>query len=483
MVQSESRKAKRLVFCFDGTWNQLSADRPTNVVQLAQMVQPIASDGTAQIVYYDEGIGTNMNRLLRLRDGAFGRGMLRILREAYRFLIFNYEPGDEIFAFGFSRGAYTARSFVGFIRHAGILDVANANAIDRAIKIYQQADAGAGVESAEGLKFRSQYCHGVCVSAADRDYRIKNVPGFDPEKSPILTIRYLGVWDTVRALGVPDFLPGAGWFNRKYGFHNAVLTSKIKAARHAVAIDELRPTFRATLFGAGKIADLNNRTQRKDQPPMPEWRLDYHEKWFPGVHGAVGGGGQLHGLSDGALEWVLTGARNAGLELRAEIDNAAFKLRPDAFDQLYNETQLPWNQRGVIGKLRGLVLSPRKGPGDWTELSLVALRRWHADPALLPGKQPYRPGALVPIGAAIDRWPWRSPPEWKGEGPVVVVDYSVKQGDTLSKLAKVRLGDASRWKDLFELNRDRIDDPDHLSIGTLLRLPEMSQPGVISDDE
>ena len=112
---------KRLVFCFDGTWNRLAADCPTNVVLVAEMTKPIASNGIPQIVYYDEGIGTARDE--RFRGGAFGKGMMDNIREAYRFLLFNYEPGDHIFAFGFSRGAFTARSFVGFIRHAGILDV------------------------------------------------------------------------------------------------------------------------------------------------------------------------------------------------------------------------------------------------------------------------------------------------------------------------------------------------------------------------
>ena len=156
---------KKLVFCFDGTWNQLSADVPTNVAWLAQMIRPRTRDGTAQVVYYDEGIGTQANAIRRLTDGAFGWGMLANIREAYRFLIFNYEPGDQIYAFGFSRGAYTARSFLGFIRHAGILDVASASKIDKAIEIYRDAPAGrTGKESALAMRFRAKFCKGMCVS-------------------------------------------------------------------------------------------------------------------------------------------------------------------------------------------------------------------------------------------------------------------------------------------------------------------------------
>ena len=140
---------RRLVFCFDGTWNRLNADLPTNVVRIAQMVPTVARDGTPQVVYYNEGVGTG-GWLNRFNGGMFGQGMLQIMREAYRFLIFNYQPGDEIYAFGFSRGAYTARSFIGLIRHAGILDVARAKAINRAIEIYRRAPAGQTGEEHEG---------------------------------------------------------------------------------------------------------------------------------------------------------------------------------------------------------------------------------------------------------------------------------------------------------------------------------------------
>ncbi len=476
------RKPKRIVFCFDGTWNQLSADCLTNVAMLAQMVRPVAKDGTPQIVYYDEGIGTGVNRVLRAAQGAFGKGMLKIMREAYRFLIFNYESGDEIFAFGFSRGAYTARSFVGFIRHAGILDIARASQIDRAIEIYRAVDAGSGRESPDGLAFRAANSLGVCVSAADRDYRVKHVAGFDPACAPLLAIKYLGVWDTVRALGLPDFVPGAKWFNRKYGFHDAVLSSKVKAARHAVALDELRPTFRATLFGQAKVQELNNRNVRATGPRMPEWQERYQEQWFPGVHGAVGGGGDRRGLSDSALDWVLTGARRAGLDLRESESNEAFALRPDPFDATTNDSHVSWSMRGPLGWLRRLFRSPRKGPESLAEVALPTLRRWHADAAALPEAKPYRPGALLPLAPQLDAWDYRSPPEWKQSDTPgdptqpLLEEHTIVRGDTLSRLAKARLGDAKRWNELFALNRDRIFDPDYLPIGITIRLPAGPSP-------
>src|SRR2546421_4524568 len=113
------RVMKRLVFCFDGTWNRIDAAHSTNVVMTAESVLPLASDNVSQLIYYHEGVGTG--RWDRIRGGIFGSGLVQNLADAYRFLIFNHTPGDEIYVFGFSRGAYTARSFVGLIGCCGIL--------------------------------------------------------------------------------------------------------------------------------------------------------------------------------------------------------------------------------------------------------------------------------------------------------------------------------------------------------------------------
>lgn len=112
------RKKKRIIFCFDGTWNVLSAAFPTNVVTLAASIVR-ETDGVSQIIHYSEGVGTRASE--KITGGMFGEGLIENIRQAYSFLIFNYDPGDEIFVFGFSRGGYSAQTFVGFIRHVGIL--------------------------------------------------------------------------------------------------------------------------------------------------------------------------------------------------------------------------------------------------------------------------------------------------------------------------------------------------------------------------
>jgi uncharacterized protein (DUF2235 family) len=107
---------KRLVFCFDGTWNKLDAQYSTNVVLTAESVLPLTRENVAQVVFYDEGVGAS--KLESLSGGMFGAGLVRNMADGYRFLLFNYSPGDEIYVFGFSRGAYTARLSGDFVRPA-----------------------------------------------------------------------------------------------------------------------------------------------------------------------------------------------------------------------------------------------------------------------------------------------------------------------------------------------------------------------------
>ena len=125
---------KRLVICCDGTWNTPQDKTATNVVHIARAVRPLASDGTPQVVYYDWGVGTD-DKLDSLSGGGLGKGLDKNITDCYRFLVHNYEPGDEVYFFGFSRGAYTARSCIGLIRNAWLLRKQHAELIPQAYHI------------------------------------------------------------------------------------------------------------------------------------------------------------------------------------------------------------------------------------------------------------------------------------------------------------------------------------------------------------
>ncbi|MGO4748738.1 DUF2235 domain-containing protein [Streptomyces sp. 2MCAF27] len=272
---------KSLIVCCDGTWN--TADQvegrqpcPTNVTKLALAVASQDAAGHRQCVYYHRGVGTS--RWDRLRGGAFGVGLSRNVLDAYRFLVDNYEPGDVLYFFGFSRGAFTARSVAGMVRNCGILRPENSHRIDEAWALYRSsADRPSGVAAS---LFRRAYSH-------------------DPR------IRFIGVWDTVGALGVPAL--GPRWLkpvirrlNHRWEFHDTKLSTRVDGAFHALAIDEQRSAFEPTLWHRQPGADGQ----------------ELRQVWFTGVHCDIGGGYTETSLSDITLLWMVDRAREYGLEFQ-----------------------------------------------------------------------------------------------------------------------------------------------------------------------
>jgi uncharacterized protein (DUF2235 family) len=281
---------KRLVMCCDGTWNRPDQECrgtpcPSNVVKLALAILPVAPDGTEQRVFYRRGVGTDWGE--RLRGGAFGWGLSRGVRQVYRFVVGNYDPGDELFFVGFSRGAYMARSTVGLIRNAGILKREHADQVDAAYALYRERSVGP--RDLESTLFRRTFSH------------------------PTAPIRFLGVWDTVGALGIPvTGIPGVDQVNKLWGFHDTRLSSTVQAAYQALAIDEHRKAFTPAVW----------------QPPALNAEQVVEQVWFAGSHCDVGGGYRATGLSDLALGWLADCARQHGLALTAD----AFRA-PTAGDQ------------------------------------------------------------------------------------------------------------------------------------------------------
>ena len=171
------------------------------------------------------------------------------------------------------------------------------------------------------------------------------------------------------------------------------------------------------------------------------------------------------GLSDCSLHWVLSGARRAGLELRGGDSAVAFDIRPDPFDDLFNDPP-KWTKR-LQAWFHRLFRISRKGPIFADEIALATYRRVHQSP---PDK-PYESRALRHASAALEAWPYKSPPEWKGSEPLPLEEHEMTRRESLSIVARERLGDPMRWSELFELNRDRVDDPDYLPTAVKLRVP------------
>jgi len=289
---------KKLIVCADGTWNtenKTDQGRPsaTNVLRVARALLPTDSEGVSQVIHYEKGVGTDFG--IRVRGGAFGRGIFQNVSDCYEFLIHNFDPGDRIYLFGFSRGAYTARSLAGLIRNSGILKRGQESHRDEAIALYRDYDPATAPDGPLSVKFRAARSH---------------EPG----------IEFIGVWDTVGALGIPGLdgrfrlLKGLDW-----QFHDVKLSRVVKNAFHALAIHEHRAEFMPTLW------EKQPPWEKQTAPPAQQV---LEQMWFSGAHSDVGGGYPETGLSDVALEWMVGKAQDPG---GLEFDRGALNLRPDSF--------------------------------------------------------------------------------------------------------------------------------------------------------
>jgi uncharacterized protein (DUF2235 family) len=269
---------KRIIICADGTWNKqdqidsiTGKRRPTNVTKLTRAVIPRAADGIEQVVYYHDGVGTG-DILDRITGGAFGDGIEINVRDLYRFLVYNFEPGDEIYLFGFSRGAFTVRTLAGFMNLAGLVQKDDDYFVPDLYACYEQRK-GPGTPEWEAI-FQ-----------------------FIKDPRPCPPIRFIGVWDTVGALGAPGLL-GQLLNRNKYKYHDVGLNPNIQHGYHALAIDERRKPF---------IPNLWNK-------PLG-WVGQLEQVWFAGVHCNVGGGYAPDGLANEALHWMVEKAEHLGLEV------------------------------------------------------------------------------------------------------------------------------------------------------------------------
>ncbi|MET7599025.1 DUF2235 domain-containing protein [Streptomyces sp. NPDC004082] len=350
--------AKRLVVCCDGTWNYADQPSKTNVAKVALSVRQGSAVGKDQRVYYHSGVGTD--RWERLRGGAFGVGLSRNVAEAYRFLVETYEPDDELFLFGFSRGAFTARSLAGLVRNCGILRREHADRAQAAWSLYRD---------------RNEHPSGAASTLFRRSYARET--GID----------FIGVWDTVGALGIP--MPSAAplqWpvnaFNHRWAFHDTELSSWVKGAFHALAIDETRSAFRPALW--------------HQQPDAARHGQELKQVWFAGVHCDVGGGYTEAGLSDIALLWMVDQARRYGLEFDDEPFRAAgpeetspqkgvgFRIEPDGSGQLHESRTHMYRLAKAYHRPLGSAVNDRNEPDGNEFLAVPAKERYEHDAGYRP---------------------------------------------------------------------------------------------------
>ena len=264
------------------------------------------------------------------------------------------------------------------------------------MELYKKREPGADHNSAELLDFRWKYSPEICVDVAEDIWRVGTCEGYEAGAGLVVRIKYLGVWDTVAALGVPSDMVMAGWINKGDRYFDSELTSMVVSGRHAVSIDEQRTSFKPTLWP--NFAELN--TKLGFEPYAAN--APYQQKWFPGDHGSVGGGGDIRGLSDAALSWVLKGATRMGLAVDENDGSPLYRLLGDPTASLQNMHKVdPTFESTVEGVL--LKKAHREGgPTHIGEVSDSALLRWRSLAEALPERTLYRPEPLKGVAAAIE---------------------------------------------------------------------------------
>ena len=337
--------AKRIVYCADGTWQ--APVNNTNVYRLYKALTMTAD----QVTFYDDGVGADATGLNRILQGAFGQGLVQKVQDGYTKIAHTYEPGDEIYLFGFSRGAYTARSLAGMIANCGL-------------------PTG---------KFTDD-----CVTQAFAAYR-------DPiNRASILgklgacglgdaTIRMVGVWDTVGSMGIPAIFGGVD--EKNFGFPDTGLHPDVKNAYQCLAVDEKRPQFPATLWTGD---------------PAPGQTIE--QVWFSGCHGDVGGGTLVGGpvdagtrLCDVTMGWMLGRAMAQGLTVDpavvAQFKTLSGEFALDMIRETWQPQDGPPYQRPVDVKAK---LANSIGVRVEYGLSYV------------PGNLQYQDGSLVDSYETVD---------------------------------------------------------------------------------
>jgi uncharacterized protein (DUF2235 family) len=431
---------RNLILFSDGTGNSSAKAEKTNVWRMFQALDQSAED---QIARYDDGVGTSRIRFLAAIGGAFGWGLKRNVLDLYKFVCRQYRPGDRIYGFGFSRGAFTIRVLASLIGSQGLVEYRSEEELNRraasAYRVYRSGCFPAAPGSPVWL-FRIVRDGAIAL--------LHRVAGRTPYTAPPsrmrIPIEFLGLWDTVSAYGMPveEFKPAINWLVWPMLFDDLVLPVAVKHACHALSLDDERTTFHPLVWD--ETAERRLVAEGKVAPG----RLQ--QVWFAGVHSNVGGGYPEDQLALITLDWMMDHARQHGLRLiQTLVDIARAARSPYArlydprsgfgslyrytprrikyFKNLDGETMLPVVHGSVIMRLANatdryapitlpmnfLVLAPdgqllpMSGPGNGAEPALAAapegddMRALHEAMASMPA-----PNASA-IELALDTVWWR----------------------------------------------------------------------------
>jgi uncharacterized protein (DUF2235 family) len=345
---------KRLVLCFDGTWNKLTnPNELTNVVKIVNTVSAEASDGTPQVCYYNSGVGSG-GPLDRFLGGVFGAGLKSNVKRGLAFLALNYRAGDEIYLFGFSRGAYTARALAGVLGVAGLpWDISKS---ERHWDIYRriaklESDNRGRDEKSERVKKNLEE-----IKRLRGELENSTVTLYHPKD---INIACVGVFDTVGAYGIPVGM-GLGAIPHLFtywtrGFHSRQIGKGVKVALHAMAIDEMRRPFYPTFW----MEPVERKSKEEAKAPVTEPGKETNHQvveqmWFAGVHSNVGGGYEHCGLSDLALAWMISRV-DEHTDLEFDESELLEEIWPCSASTLYRTSR-----GGPFARVRSILPEPSK---------------------------------------------------------------------------------------------------------------------------
>jgi uncharacterized protein (DUF2235 family) len=353
---------KKIILLSDGTGNSSAKVWRTNVWRVFESLDLSGSD---QVAFYDDGVGTSSFKPAAILGGAFGFGLKRNVIDLYKFVCRNYrkEEDPEIYGFGFSRGAFTIRTVVGLMVDQGLVRADSEQDLDAKAKAAYRAFR---------KNFHTNWYYAVCwlgnlvtkSDAAKADKRDRA----QEDKHPGINIRFLGLWDTVAAYGMPvaEMTLGISQWIWPWQMPDYRLNRHVKRACHALSIDDERTTFHPILWDERKEEPLSPRPDGKRY--LADERIS--QVWFAGTHSNVGGGYPDDSIAQIPLIWILSEAKSCGLQ---------FKLKADANPQTYGHPLTAQDKDGRIYDSRqGLGGYYRYGPRDIYEIGKDLLRRKHA---------------------------------------------------------------------------------------------------------
>ena len=351
------QQQKRLAIFLDGTWNSINSN--TNVWRMRALCAAKSKDGKPQLIYYDVGVNGFLG-------GVFGQGLDENIRLAYEWLIENYNDGDEIFIFGFSRGAFTARSLAGLVALEGILKAGSPIALTQLFNRYKKGNE----ESIWTLKDKE--ASGGTSNLTDEERWLLKYS--QPAK-----VKVVGVWDTVGSVGVAaGNIPGIS--RSQFDYLQTGLFLPIQNGYHALAIDEHRSDFAPTLWDV------------RHPPNAVRPVSSVEQRWFVGAHANVGGGYETDLLAQAPLRWMMQKAQSHGLTFRSEVALDGNALKAPIIDSyhsfgegLYAMVSSPLYR--IIGREPEV---RKKGTyiNENETIDASVFERWRADPK-------YRPRNLV----------------------------------------------------------------------------------------